>query len=87
MAGSLDALQHCYTGLEMRRPAVARGAGPHRLSASGPSTLRGQSLAIGLEEDTACVNAMHCVAPSVRVAVNAEIHNVGASETRRFSLK
>ena len=48
---------------------------------------RGQSLAIELEGDTVCVNAMHCVAPSVRVAVNGEMHDVGASETRCFSLK
>jgi hypothetical protein len=41
----------------------------------------------GWKGDTVCVNAMHCVAPSVRVAVNAEIHDVGASETRRFSLR
>jgi hypothetical protein len=48
---------------------------------------RGQSLAIDLEGDSVSVNAMHCVAPSVRVAVDGEVHHVGASETRRFRLK
>jgi len=46
-----------------------------------------QSLAIELERDAVSVNAMPCVAPSVRVAVNDEIHHVAASETLRFSLK
>jgi hypothetical protein len=48
---------------------------------------RGQSLAIELEGDTVSVNAMYCVAPSVRVGVDGDVHHVGASETRRFRLK
>jgi hypothetical protein len=32
-------------------------------------------------------NAMHCVTPSVRVAVNGAIHDLAASDTRHFSLK
>ena len=30
---------------------------------------------------------MHCVAPSIRVAIGGKIHDVCASEARRFSLK
>jgi hypothetical protein len=33
------------------------------------------------------VKAMHCLAPSIRVAVNGELHEVAASESRRFTLK
>jgi hypothetical protein len=47
---------------------------------------RGQSLAIELERDTVSVHATHCVPPSLRVAVNGEIHHVVASAARRFSL-
>ena len=46
-----------------------------------------QSLAIDLERDSVSANAMHCVAPSVRVALDGEVQHVGASETRRFCLK
>lgn len=89
MAGTVDVLQRCYTGIELRDDVL-------RLSPRLPKPLRrlrlfvryrGQSLAIDLERDIVCVNAMHCVAPSVRVAVKGEIHDVGASETRCFSLK
>jgi alpha,alpha-trehalase len=83
MAGTVDVLQRCYTGIELRDDVL-------RLNPRLPKPLRrlrlfvryrGQSLAIDLERDTVCVNAMHCVAPSVRVAVKGEIHDVGASET------
>jgi alpha,alpha-trehalase len=89
MAGTVDVLQRCYTGIELRgdvlwlNPRLPEPVRRLRLFVR----YRGQSLAIELEPDTVCVNAMHCVAPAVRVAVNGKIHDVGASEARRFSLK
>jgi hypothetical protein len=47
----------------------------------------GQSLAIELAGDAVRVNAMHCLAPSVRVAVNGETYDIAASESRTFLLK
>ena len=88
MAGPVDVLQRCYTGIELRgdvlwlNPRLPKALRRLRLFVR----YRGQSLAIELAGDTVCVNAMHCVAPSVRVAVNGEMHDVGASETRCFSL-
>lgn len=88
MAGAVDVLRRCYTGilrgdvlwLEPRLPKPLRHL---RLFVR----YRGQSLAIELESDTVSVNAMYCVAPSVRGAVDGEVHHVGASQTRRFRLK
>jgi alpha,alpha-trehalase len=89
MAGTVDVLQRCYTGIELRgdvlwlEPRLPKPLRRLRLFVR----YRGQSLAIDLEGDSVSVNAMHCVAPSIRVAVDGEVHHVGASETRRFRLK
>ena len=89
MAGTVDVLQRCYTGIELRGDVL-------RLEPRLPGSLRrlrifvryrAQSLAIELEAEAVSIRAVHCVAPSVRVAINGEIHQVGASETRRFPLK
>ena len=88
MAGTVDVLQRCYTGIELRgdvlwlEPRLPQPLRRLRLFVR----YRNQSLAIELERDAVSVRAMHCVAPSVRVAVRGEIHHLGASETRRFSL-
>jgi alpha,alpha-trehalase len=89
MAGTVDVLQRCYTGIELRgdvlwlEPRLPKPLRRLRLFVR----YRGQSLVIDLEGDTVSVNAMHCVAPSVRVAVDGEVHHVGASQTCRFRLK
>jgi alpha,alpha-trehalase len=89
MAGTVDVLQRCYTGIELRgdvlwlEPRLPKPLRRLKLFVR----YRGQSLAIDLEGDSVSVNAMHCEAPSVRVAVDGEIHHVGASETCRFRLK
>ena len=89
MAGTVDVLQRCYTGIELRGDVL-------RLEPRLPRPLRrlrifvryrAQSLAIELEAEAVSIRAVHCVAPSVRVAINGVIHQVGASETRRFPLK
>jgi trehalose/maltose hydrolase-like predicted phosphorylase len=89
MAGTVDVLQRCYTGIELRDSVL-------RLNPRLPEPLRrlrlfvrywGQSLAIELAGDAVRVNAMHCLAPSVRVAVNGETYDIAASESRTFLLK
>ena len=88
MAGTVDVLQRCYTGIELRGdvlwldPRLPEPVRRLRLFVR----YRGQSLAVELERDTVRVNAMHCAAPPVRVAVDGVIHDVGASEARCFSL-
>jgi alpha,alpha-trehalase len=90
MAGSADVLQRCYTGLELRgdvlwlRPRLPKPLRRLRVFVR----YRGQSLTVELERDTVEVRAMHCVAPSIRVAVDGEIHDIRASETtRRFRIE
>ena len=89
MAGTVDVLQRCYTGLELRgevlrlQPRLPKPLGLLRLFVR----YRGQSLAIELERDAMRVNALPCEAPSVRVAVNGETYEVAASESRAFVLK
>jgi alpha,alpha-trehalase len=89
MAGTVDVLQRCYTGIELRgdvlwlAPRLPQPLRRLRLFVR----YRGQSLVVELARDAVCVKAMHCLAPSIRVAVNGEIHDVGASESRRFVLK
>jgi alpha,alpha-trehalase len=88
MAGTVDVLQRCYTGLELRgdvlwlAPRLPKPLRRLRLFVR----YRGHSLAVELDRDSVCVSTLACVAPSVRVAVNAEIHQLGPSERRRFSL-
>jgi alpha,alpha-trehalase len=89
MAGTVDVLQRCYTGIELRgdvlwlEPRLPPQLRRLRLFVR----YRGQSLLIELEGDAACVQAMHCVAPSVRIAVNGEIHDVAPAEVRRFVVR
>jgi alpha,alpha-trehalase len=89
MAGTVDVLQRCYTGITLREgvlwlnPRLPRPLRRLRLFVR----YRGQSLAIELDRDTVCVNALHCVAPSVRVAIRGVVHEVGAAETRCFTVR
>jgi alpha,alpha-trehalase len=88
MAGTVDVLQRCYTGIELRGDVL-------RLNPRLPTALRrlrlfvryrGQSLLIELERDALRVQAMHCTAPSIRVAVNGETYELAASDTRVIAL-
>ncbi len=89
MAGSVDVLQRCYTGIELRGDVLW-------LDPRLPAPLRrlrlfvryrGQSLVLELEADALQVSAMHCVAPAIRVGVNGQVHEIAESESRRFVLK
>jgi alpha,alpha-trehalase len=89
MAGTVDVLQRCYTGIELRgdvlwlAPRLPRPLRRLRLFVR----YRGHSLGIELEGDTVWVKATHCMAPSIRIGVNGEIHDVAPSQIRRFVLK
>jgi trehalose/maltose hydrolase-like predicted phosphorylase len=89
MAGTVDVLQRCYTGIELRGDVLW-------LSPRLPKPLRrlrlfvryrGQSLHIEVTPDAIRIDAMHCCAPSIRVGVNGETHDIAASESRRFLLR
>jgi trehalose/maltose hydrolase-like predicted phosphorylase len=82
MAGTVDVLQRCYTGIELRGdvlrldPRLPRALGRLRLWVR----YRGQSLRIDLEGRSVRVQAMHCVAPSIRVAIGGKTYELAASE-------
>jgi trehalose/maltose hydrolase-like predicted phosphorylase len=89
MAGTVDLLQRCYTGIELRGDVL-------RLSPRLPKALRrlrlfvryrGQSLELELTGDAVEVNAAHCCAPAIRLAINGETYEVAAAERRRFPLR
>jgi hypothetical protein len=64
--------------------AVRRISG--RTSGAPWRRYRAQSLIIELEPDVVRVQAMHCEPPSIRVAVNGEMRELRASETRVTAL-
>jgi alpha,alpha-trehalase len=89
MAGTLDVLQRCYTGIELRGDVLW-------LDPRLPKTLRrlrlfvryrGQSLTLDFTGDAVTVNVMHSQAPSIRVAVDGQVHDVAESERRVFPLQ
>jgi alpha,alpha-trehalase len=82
MAGTVDVLQRCYTGLELRgdvlwlKPRLPRALQRLRLSVR----YRGQSLLIDLHGRTIRVQAMQCSAPTIRVGVDGKTYGLAASE-------
>jgi trehalose/maltose hydrolase-like predicted phosphorylase len=81
MAGTVDVLQRCYTGIELRgdvlwlKPRLPKTLQRLRLSVR----YRGQSLMIELEGRAIRVEAMQCAAPAIRVAVNGKTYELAAS--------
>jgi alpha,alpha-trehalase len=89
MAGTVDVLQRCYTGIELRDDVL-------RLNPRLPKALarlnlfvryRGHSLDVDLTADTIRVAAMECCAHAIRVAIDGEVHELAAGESRRFLLR
>jgi alpha,alpha-trehalase len=89
MAGTVDVLQRCYTGIELRgdvlwlAPPLPRPLRCLRFFVR----YRGHSLGIELETDTVWAKPTQCLAPSIRIGINDEIHDVAPSQLRRFVLK
>jgi alpha,alpha-trehalase len=89
MAGTVDVLQRCYTGIELRDGVL-------RLDPRLPKPLRrlrlfvryrGQSLDIEVTGDGVRVEAMHCCAPSIRLAIDGETFDIAAAQTRHVPLR
>ena len=89
MAGTVDVMQRCYTGIELRDGVL-------RLSPRLPEPLRrlrlfvrsrGQSLAIELGRRCRPGECDALPGPSGQVAVNGETYDIAASESRTFRLK
>jgi alpha,alpha-trehalase len=88
MAGTVDLLQRCYTGIELRgdvlwlRPRLPKPLRRLRLFVR----YRGQSLALELMPGSLQIDVLHCCAPAIRLGINGQVHEVAASERRRFPL-
>ena len=88
MAGTVDVLQRCYTGIELRgdvlwlRPRLPKPLRRLRLFVR----YRGQSLALELMPGSLQIDVMHCCAPAIRVGIDGQVHELAASESRRFPL-
>jgi alpha,alpha-trehalase len=88
MAGTVDVLQRCYTGIELRgdvlwlQPRLPTPLRRLRLFVR----YRGHSLALELMPGLLQVDVMRCCAPAIRLGINGQVHEVAASESRRFAL-
>jgi alpha,alpha-trehalase len=88
MAGTVDVLQRCYTGLELR-------GGVLWLNPRLPEPMRrlhlfvryrGHSLALDITRDRLRVSAERCAAPSMQIGLRDQVHELAATETREFAL-
>jgi alpha,alpha-trehalase len=88
MAGTVDLLQRCYTGLELRgdvlwiNPRLPEGT--KRLSLI--VRYRAHTLELAIARDTIEVSAARCEVPSMQVGIVDEIHELRAGERRTFAL-
>jgi trehalose/maltose hydrolase-like predicted phosphorylase len=89
MAGTIDLLQRCYTGLELREdvlwldPALPEGVRRLELLVR----YRSHTLAIAITRDALEVSAEHCNMPSMPVRVRDEVHELKPGERWTFSLR
>lgn len=88
MAGTVDVLQRCYTGLELRDDVLW-------LNPRLPDALRclrlfiryrGHSLGLDIRRDRIEVSAVRCAAPRMKVGIRERVHELAAGETRAFAL-
>jgi alpha,alpha-trehalase len=88
MAGTVDVLQRCYTGLELRggvlwlNPRLPDPLRRLRLAVR----YRGHSLGLDISRETMRVSAERCAAPSMQVGIRDRVHEVRAGEVRAFPL-
>ncbi|HEX7784606.1 MAG TPA: glycosyl hydrolase family 65 protein, partial [Methylomirabilota bacterium] len=84
MAGTVDVLQRCYTGLELRDDVLW-------LNPRLPDALRclrlfiryrGHSLGLDIRRDRIEVSAVRCAAPRMKVGIRERVHELAAGETR-----
>ncbi|HEY5948579.1 MAG TPA: glycosyl hydrolase family 65 protein [Kofleriaceae bacterium] len=88
MAGSVDLILRCYTGLELREDVLW-------LNPRLPAQIRrlellvryrGHTLELAISQDKVEVSAARCDIPTMQVAVRGTIHDLKAGERRSFSL-
>lgn len=88
MAGTVDLLQRCYTGLELRgdvlwvNPRLPEGLRRLRLLVR----YRGHTLELAIDHQALEVNAARCPMPSMRIGVRDTVHELAAGERREFAL-
>jgi alpha,alpha-trehalase len=88
MAGTVDVLQRCYTGLELRgevlwlNPRLPKPMRRLHLFVH----YRGHSLALDITQDRLRVSAERCAAPSMKIGLRGQVHELAATETKEFAL-
>lgn len=88
MAGTVDVLQRCYTGLELRgevlwlNPRLPEPLRCLRLFVR----YRGHSLELDIHRDRITVSAVRCAAPSMRVGLRDRVYELAAGEIKTFPL-
>ena len=88
MAGTVDVLQRCYTGLELRddvlwlNPRLPRPVRRLHLLVR----YRGHSLEVDITQDVLRVSTERCLAPLMKVGFRDRVHELAAAEVREFPL-
>ncbi len=88
MAGTVDLVARCYTGLELRGDVLWLNpqlpAGLRRLGLW--VRYRGHALELTISPTTLEVSAARCVMPAMRIGVRDTVHELAAGERRTFAL-
>lgn len=88
MAGAVDVVQRCYTGLELRDDVL--WLNPRLPEVVSRLALlvryRTHTLELEISHDALVVNAARCEIPSMSVGVRGQIYEIAAGERRVFSL-
>ncbi|HET9489981.1 MAG TPA: glycosyl hydrolase family 65 protein [Methylomirabilota bacterium] len=88
MAGTVDVLQRCYTGLELRGDVLWLNPRP-------PDALprlrllvryRGHSLGLDIRRDQVEVSAERCAAPGMKVGLRDRVYELAAGEVKTFGV-
>lgn len=80
MAGTVDVLQRCYTGLELREDVLW-------LNPRLPEGVRRLELLVRYRTHTLEVSAARCEMPSMKIGLRDEVHELRAGERRTFALR
>jgi trehalose/maltose hydrolase-like predicted phosphorylase len=88
MAGTVDLVARCYTGLELRgdvlwvNPQLPESLRVLRMLVR----YRGHTLELTIGHAMLEVNATRCAVPSMRIGVGSGVHELAAGEKRTFAL-
>lgn len=88
VAGTVDLLQRCYTGLELRNDVLWLNprlpAGVRRLALL--VRYRTHTLELSITSDAIEVSAARCEMPAMRIGLRDQVHELRAGERRTFRL-